>query len=104
LLARQEPFAGEEWPAAFEAEGITVMTGARRTAARRGGKGGPVVASVAHGREFTGDEIRTGPACRASPMRQERASRWGVVRTLNAKCAAQLVSGIPRLRVFPRSG
>jgi dihydrolipoamide dehydrogenase len=57
LLAREEPFAGEEVRAAFESEGITVVTGARMTAARRVGDGGPVVASVADGREFTGDEI-----------------------------------------------
>ena len=57
LLAREEPFAGEELRAAFEAEGITVVTGARMTAARRVGRDGPVVATVADGREFTGDEI-----------------------------------------------
>src|SRR5262249_10079460 len=57
LLAREEPFAGEELLAAFEAEGITVMTGARMTAARRLGSGGPVVATLADGRELTGDEI-----------------------------------------------
>ena len=57
LLAREEPFAGEELRAAFEAEGITVVTGVRMTAARRLGSGGPVVANVADGREFTGDEI-----------------------------------------------
>jgi pyruvate/2-oxoglutarate dehydrogenase complex dihydrolipoamide dehydrogenase (E3) component len=57
LLFREEPFAGEELEAAFEAEGITVVTGVRMTAARRLGGGGPVVASVADGREFTGDEI-----------------------------------------------
>ena len=57
LLAREEPFAGEELRAAFGAEGITVVTGARMTAARRVGSGGPVVAAVADGREFTGDEI-----------------------------------------------
>jgi pyruvate/2-oxoglutarate dehydrogenase complex dihydrolipoamide dehydrogenase (E3) component len=57
LLPREEPFAGEELRAAFEAEGITVVTGVRMTAARRRGNGGPVVASVADGREFTGDEI-----------------------------------------------
>ena len=56
LLAREEPFAGEELRAAFEAEGITVLTGVRMTAARRA-RGGPVVATVADGREFTGDEI-----------------------------------------------
>jgi dihydrolipoamide dehydrogenase len=57
LLAREEPFAGEELRAAFEAEDITVVTGARMTAARRLGSGGPVVATLADGREFTGDEI-----------------------------------------------
>jgi pyruvate/2-oxoglutarate dehydrogenase complex dihydrolipoamide dehydrogenase (E3) component len=57
LLAREEPFAGEELRAAFEAEGITVVTGVRMTAARRLGNGGPVVVNVADGREFTGDEI-----------------------------------------------
>ena len=57
LLAREEPFAGEELRAAFEAEGITVVTGVRMTAARRLGSDGPVVATLADGREFTGDEI-----------------------------------------------
>jgi pyruvate/2-oxoglutarate dehydrogenase complex dihydrolipoamide dehydrogenase (E3) component len=57
LLAREEPFAGEEVRAAFEAEGITVVTGVRVTAAGRLGRGGPVVASLGDGREFTGDEI-----------------------------------------------
>lgn len=55
--SREEPFAGEELRAAFEAEGIAVVTGARMTAARRLGRDGPVVASLADGREFTGDEI-----------------------------------------------
>jgi pyruvate/2-oxoglutarate dehydrogenase complex dihydrolipoamide dehydrogenase (E3) component len=57
LLAREEPFAGEELRSAFEAEGITVVAGARMTAARRLGSGGPVVATLADGRDFTGDEI-----------------------------------------------
>jgi dihydrolipoamide dehydrogenase len=57
LLAREEPFVGEELHAAFEAEGITVVTGVRMTAARRVGRDGPVVAGLADGREFTGDEI-----------------------------------------------
>ena len=57
LLAREEPFAGEEVRAAFEAEGITVVTGVQMTAARRLGRDGPVVASLADGREFVGDEI-----------------------------------------------
>jgi dihydrolipoamide dehydrogenase len=57
LLAREEPFAGEQLRAAFEAEGIAVETGVRVTEARRAGRDGPVVARVADGREFTGDEI-----------------------------------------------
>jgi dihydrolipoamide dehydrogenase len=57
LLAREEPFAGEELRAAFEAEDMTVVTGVRMTAARRLGSGGPVMATLADGREFTGDEI-----------------------------------------------
>jgi dihydrolipoamide dehydrogenase len=57
LLAREEPFAGEEVRAAFEAEGITVVTGVRMTAARRVGSDGPVVAMLSDGREFAGDEI-----------------------------------------------
>jgi pyruvate/2-oxoglutarate dehydrogenase complex dihydrolipoamide dehydrogenase (E3) component len=57
LVAREEPFAGEELQAAFEAEDITVVTGARMAAARRLGNGGPVLATLADGREFTGDEI-----------------------------------------------
>jgi pyruvate/2-oxoglutarate dehydrogenase complex dihydrolipoamide dehydrogenase (E3) component len=57
LLAREEPFAGEEVRAAFEAEGMTVITGARMVAARREGGDGPVVATLEGGRELTGDEI-----------------------------------------------
>jgi len=57
LLAREEPFAGEELRAAFEAEGITVVTGVRMIATRRLGRDGPVVAGLADGREFAGDEI-----------------------------------------------
>jgi dihydrolipoamide dehydrogenase len=57
LLAREEPFAGEELRAAFEAEGITVVTGVRMTAVRRPGRDGPLVASLADGQEYTGDEI-----------------------------------------------
>jgi len=57
LLAREEPFAGEELRVAFDAEGITVMTSVRVIAARRRGKDGPVVAQLADGREFAGDEI-----------------------------------------------
>jgi dihydrolipoamide dehydrogenase len=66
LLAREEPFAGAEVRAAFEAEGITVVTGVRMTQARRVGSDGPVVASLADGREFTGDEILVAVGRRAA--------------------------------------
>ena len=57
LLAREEPFAGDEVRAAFEAEGITVVTGATLTGARRARPGGAVTATVSDGRRFVGDEI-----------------------------------------------
>jgi pyruvate/2-oxoglutarate dehydrogenase complex dihydrolipoamide dehydrogenase (E3) component len=57
LLAREEPFAGEEVQAAFEAEGIGVITGAKMVAARRDGDDGPVVATLEGGRELVGDEL-----------------------------------------------
>lgn len=57
LLPMEEPFAGEELAAAFEAEGITVVVGARMTAARRDSSDGPVVATLEDGRELTADEI-----------------------------------------------
>jgi dihydrolipoamide dehydrogenase len=66
LLAREEPFAGEELRAAFEAQGITVITGARMAAVRRLGRDGPVVASLGDGREFTGDEILVAVGRRAA--------------------------------------
>jgi pyruvate/2-oxoglutarate dehydrogenase complex dihydrolipoamide dehydrogenase (E3) component len=57
VLMREEPFAGEEVRKAFEAEGITVLTEVRMTAARRDGTDGPVVATLDDGREVIGDEI-----------------------------------------------
>jgi pyruvate/2-oxoglutarate dehydrogenase complex dihydrolipoamide dehydrogenase (E3) component len=57
LLAREEPFAGEEVQEAFEKEGMTVVTGAKVTSVRRDGTDGPVVATLEDGREFAGDEI-----------------------------------------------
>lgn len=57
LLATEEPFAGEEVRAAFEAEGITVIVESRMTAARRARADGPVVAVLEDGRELTADEI-----------------------------------------------
>ncbi len=57
LLAREEPFASDEVRAAFEREGMTVVTGARMGAARRLGPDGPVVAVLEDGRELVGDEL-----------------------------------------------
>ena len=60
LLAREEPFAGQEVAQALAAEGITVLTGTSLTAARREADG-TVVATVAVDgdapRELTGDEL-----------------------------------------------
>ena len=57
LLAREEPFASAEVQAAFEAEGISVVTGARVTRARRSGTDGRVIANLDNGRAFSADEI-----------------------------------------------
>jgi dihydrolipoamide dehydrogenase len=57
LLANEEPFAGAELQTAFEAEGITVITGTRLVEARRDGSDGPVVATLDDRRRLTADEI-----------------------------------------------
>jgi pyruvate/2-oxoglutarate dehydrogenase complex dihydrolipoamide dehydrogenase (E3) component len=57
LLAREEPFAGEEVRAGFEAEGIEVVTGTKATLVARRGGDGPVTATLEDGRTFEGDEI-----------------------------------------------
>jgi dihydrolipoamide dehydrogenase len=56
LVAREEPFAGEELAAAFTAEGITVRTGVKVVAVHRGDDGA-VTATLADGSTVTGDEI-----------------------------------------------
>jgi dihydrolipoamide dehydrogenase len=57
LLGREEPFAGEEVQAAFEAEGIRVVTGVAATQVRREAADGPVTATLADGSSFKADEI-----------------------------------------------
>ena len=57
LLSREEPFAGAELRDAFEAEGITVITGVAMTEVARAGVGGPVTATLADGRTLVADEI-----------------------------------------------
>jgi dihydrolipoamide dehydrogenase len=54
LLSREEPFAGDEVRAAFEAEGITVITGARLVSASRNGA---VTGTLEDGRTITADEV-----------------------------------------------
>lgn len=56
LLAREEPFAGDEVGAAFAAEGIRVLTGARLVSARREGDG-PVQAKLDNAERIEADEI-----------------------------------------------
>jgi len=68
LVPMEEPFAGEEIRAAFEAEGITVVVGTPMTAARRDGSDGPVVATLEDGRELTADEILVAVGRRPSTM------------------------------------
>ena len=55
LLPNEEPFAGEEVKAAFEAEGITVITGVKLTAADRDGE--TVTGTLEDGRRITAEEI-----------------------------------------------
>jgi dihydrolipoamide dehydrogenase len=57
LLSREEPFAGEEVGAAFESEGIRVLTGARMNAVSREGTDGPVTATLEDGQGIEADEI-----------------------------------------------
>ena len=57
LLAREEPFAGNEVRAALEADGIRVVVGAQVESVRRVGNDGPVVVKVAGQAEIVGDEL-----------------------------------------------
>ncbi len=57
LLAKEEPFAGELLKAAFEADGITVLTKTNMVKAERAGDDGPVTITLEDGRTFTGDEL-----------------------------------------------
>ena len=57
LLAREEPFAGEEVGAAFENEGIRVLTGRRAQSVRRERLDSPVTTSLDDGTEITADEV-----------------------------------------------
>jgi dihydrolipoamide dehydrogenase len=57
LLAREEPFAGEQVQAAFEAEGITVLTKVRVVKVERDAPDRPVTVVLDDGRRIEGDEL-----------------------------------------------
>ncbi len=57
VLAREEPFAGNEVHAALESEGIHVVVKADVESVRRVGTDGPVVVKVAGRPEIVGDEL-----------------------------------------------
>jgi dihydrolipoamide dehydrogenase len=57
LLAREEPFAGDEIRDAFAREGIEVITGRKVTAVQRHGVDGPVHATLDDGAALVADEI-----------------------------------------------
>jgi dihydrolipoamide dehydrogenase len=57
LLAREEPFAGREVEAAFEAEGIAVRTRTEMASVRRDQPGGPLTVRFGDGGEAEGDEL-----------------------------------------------
>jgi pyruvate/2-oxoglutarate dehydrogenase complex dihydrolipoamide dehydrogenase (E3) component len=57
LIAREEPFAGDELAAAFGAEGITVVAGVSMSSVRRAEKDGPVIGTLADRREVEADEL-----------------------------------------------
>jgi pyruvate/2-oxoglutarate dehydrogenase complex dihydrolipoamide dehydrogenase (E3) component len=57
LLAREEPFAGREVQAAFEAEGIAVHTRTELASVRRDRPGGTVTVTLGDSREVAGDEL-----------------------------------------------
>jgi pyruvate/2-oxoglutarate dehydrogenase complex dihydrolipoamide dehydrogenase (E3) component len=57
LVAREEPFVGEELAAALDADGITVAVGARAERVEREGTDGPITLHLDDGRAFTADEL-----------------------------------------------
>jgi pyruvate/2-oxoglutarate dehydrogenase complex dihydrolipoamide dehydrogenase (E3) component len=57
LLPREEPFAGNELRAAFEADGIRVITDAAVTEVRRNGTDGPFTITLGDGTTIESDEF-----------------------------------------------
>jgi pyruvate/2-oxoglutarate dehydrogenase complex dihydrolipoamide dehydrogenase (E3) component len=57
LIAVEEPFVGDRLRAAFEQEGITVVTAVRAVKATRADDGRPVTLELEDGRRLEGDEL-----------------------------------------------
>jgi dihydrolipoamide dehydrogenase len=57
MLAKEEPFAGDQVREAFEAEGIRVITGAKMTAVDRPAGAAPLRATLEDGTSIEADEI-----------------------------------------------
>ena len=73
LVGNLEPFAGDELRAAFEEEGIVVITGAKAVRAERpGGDSAPVTLTLDDGRSVTGDELLVAVGRRAKHRRPRR--------------------------------
>jgi dihydrolipoamide dehydrogenase len=57
LVPNEEPFVGDELRRAFEAEGITVVTGTKVVGAARDADDAPVAVTLEDGLTLTGDEL-----------------------------------------------
>jgi dihydrolipoamide dehydrogenase len=57
LVPNEEPFAGDELRRAFEADGITVITGTKVVRAARDADDSPVTVTLEDGRVLAGDEL-----------------------------------------------
>jgi len=79
LLSREEPFAGDEVRAAFEAEGIVVITGRRAASFEQQGDDGPVTAVLDDGGRVEADEllVATGRRPRTSDLGVETVGLEG---------------------------
>jgi pyruvate/2-oxoglutarate dehydrogenase complex dihydrolipoamide dehydrogenase (E3) component len=66
LVSNLEPFAGDELRAAFEDEGIVVITGVKAVRAERASDREPVTLTLDDGRTLTGDELLVAVGRRAN--------------------------------------
>jgi pyruvate/2-oxoglutarate dehydrogenase complex dihydrolipoamide dehydrogenase (E3) component len=98
LLSREEPYAGDEVRAAFEAEGITVVTGAKMVSAVRRAEDDAITATLEDGRTFVGDEILVAVG------RRPRTADAGLDTVGLADVAGKYLPVDDRLRVQGASG